>query len=542
MKVLKMRKIHSKQLIPEYIYYFLLFVSILLFLVAKGYAVAIDDEVDLWNLLISGESGTLMLSYPFSYILGQLYNYFPAVQWYSLFIVFIVILNIYIVSVFLGKLKSKFNKVILFILTSLMLTYSLMPFTITSLTVLTMAVAFLLLEKHFALFLGMILFATFLRTNIAIFLIPFVVTGALLLRKKFIIKVEFFWLLLFVGILSVNILSSKLDFEYTNWLKYNDSGGAFIDFDGKDSREILSPDEKILVNNWYLQDNDLLSTDKIIKAAPSLFDILQQKLPDVKINKFINHKHKYILIFLILSTIFLLIQKRNLKSLIFYTFFTLGVFLLLILKDVNRVTVPIFIMWFIILLLDFFNRNNKNQTKFFISVYLLISIYYFYPILTPRKNAIIKSWDLKKEALSLVRESGISCESSYSFPAGWNKNTSKVFRDWPLFNESHWVKYSDGYFLPAGILCRHRYFYETHNISTPLVQRKYQNYHEYLLDEKTGFIGDKNLVDNKLSKTILKRYDELFLDNDEYFICHHKAVIVKESEHFSISQVKIICK
>ena len=80
-------------------------------------------------------------------------------------------------------------------------------------------------------------------------------------------------------------------------------------------------------------------------------------------------------------------------------------------------------------------------------------------------------------------------------------------------------------------------------MSTPLVQRKHQNYHDFLLDEKTGFIGDKKLVDNRLSQTILNRYDELFLNNDEKnTTCHHKAIIVNESEHFSVSQIKIICK
>ncbi len=412
-----------------------------------------------------------------------------------------------------------------------------MHFSITIVTLFTVSTAFLVINKHFLLFVSMVLFASFLRTNIFIPFLPFIIVAILLTGKNiFKDRTKIYFLLFILGVLSLNISSSKFDTEYNDWVTYHSAQASFLDYKGKDNQETFSDNEKTIAYSWYMQDSDLLATSKYIDAAPSLLVTMPQRLLNININNFTNHKYKYILIFLLLVTIFLLTQKRNLKSLMLYTFFILGIFLLLVLRDVDRTTVPLLFLWFVILTLEFL---EKNQGRFFIFVYLLLSIYYFYPDFN--KDTLIKTQKLRLEANALIVKSGISCEPSINFPTSW-RGIDEIFENYQLFNESNWINYTNGTFLPFAWRSRHRYFYKTHNISSSEVHRKYKNYHEFLLDEKTGFIGGKTILNSNLSKAILTSYDIILLNNDRNSTCHHKAVIVAESEHFSISQIKIICK
>jgi hypothetical protein len=84
---------------------------------------------------------------------------------------------------------------------------------------------------------------------------------------------------------------------------------------------------------------------------------------------------------------------------------------------------------------------------------------------------------------------------------------------------------------------RHKYFYETHNITSKYKTRKYRNYYEFLINDNTGFIGGKEISENKI---ILNAYDNAFLNNRPG--CRHAIQIYKESEHFAISQIVVLCK
>jgi hypothetical protein len=53
----------------------------------------VSDDSSLYTLLKAGYSGTLILSYPTSWLLSSLYQWFPSIQWLSLFYFTLVFTN-----------------------------------------------------------------------------------------------------------------------------------------------------------------------------------------------------------------------------------------------------------------------------------------------------------------------------------------------------------------------------------------------------------------------------------------------------------------
>jgi hypothetical protein len=75
-----------KKYFSEHIYYFIIF-SILSFIyIVNGYAsLATNDDWALRSMLVSkGIYNTFIMSYPLSYLISHLYDFFPLFQWYSL--------------------------------------------------------------------------------------------------------------------------------------------------------------------------------------------------------------------------------------------------------------------------------------------------------------------------------------------------------------------------------------------------------------------------------------------------------------------------
>ena len=88
----------------EHVYLFLFFLSISLIYIFNGFAVLqMNDDLALVLLLVAHDVyGTLIMSYPLSYTISRLYDVFPSIQWYSLILSSIFLLNIYITSYFIS--------------------------------------------------------------------------------------------------------------------------------------------------------------------------------------------------------------------------------------------------------------------------------------------------------------------------------------------------------------------------------------------------------------------------------------------------------
>jgi hypothetical protein len=77
-------------------------------------------------------------------------------------------------------------------------------------------------------------------------------------------------------------------------------------------------------------------------------------------------------------------------------------------------------------------------------------------------------------------------------------------------------------------------------MSDAYTTRKYDTYYEYLIADHTAFIGGRMLVNQKgFNMYLLGTYDKLYLKDKPH--CKHKTFIVSESEHFSLSQIRVDC-
>ena len=101
---------------PEHLLYFVLFALLSIFYIIYGYAsLGTNDDWALRSLLANkGVYGTLIMSYPLSYIISRLYDLFPSIQWYSLLLSLIIALNFYLIARYIQSKKGKIQKATLF--------------------------------------------------------------------------------------------------------------------------------------------------------------------------------------------------------------------------------------------------------------------------------------------------------------------------------------------------------------------------------------------------------------------------------------------
>ncbi|BDY13573.1 hypothetical protein HCR_18850 [Hydrogenimonas cancrithermarum] len=214
----------------------------------------------------------------------------------------------------------------------------------------------------------------------------------------------------------------------------------------------------------------------------------------------------------------------------YYAIFVFGFFLLLLIRDAQRVTYPLLFLWMILLWSDLWKYRKKNTINI-----MLLGFMVFFVIETPIGNQKHRKEDekLSIELIALMKKYDYLYEPGISFPLTMNAKMFRAMLQNRLFDEKNWIS---NYIMPAGWMSRHPYFYTSHNISNHGVQRKYKNYHDFLLAEESAFIGSKT-TNEEMNEMICERYDKLFGINDH---CKHRLVTLDESKHFKI--VKVICQ
>ena len=210
--------------------------------------------------------------------------------------------------------------------------------------------------------------------------------------------------------------------------------------------------------------------------------------------------------------------------------------LLLITRDVERVTVPLIMLWAYVV----FESLKSYRVISTIFLFLFTYIFYYYASGQLGYRYFKENTALQKEARKLIEKSNKICEATYNYPTAFTNEVNTVFKANYLFHENNWLQLNNKEILPTGWLSRNDFFYKTHNISDKYTTRKYHNYYEYLIDDKTAFFGSKLLVPDKSFKVyLLGAYDKLYLKDQPN--CKHKTFIVNESEHFAISQIRVDC-
>ncbi len=515
---------------------FLYFTGISLAIILSGYAFfSVNDDLTLWNFLTAGESGTLIMSYPLSALISTLYNYIPQVQWYSLILfIYMLVINM-LFAFYIPKLHDKYVKVFSIFIATIILIKVWMGMTITLLTLLLIALSAPLIRNHQVSFWSLLLLASFLRNEIIVSILPLLIIAYLLLfRKRSLTQKKVISILILFSAILLNHFSPSLDSEYKEWLHYNSARTYFQDLKGPEKKNIFSEDEKTIFHARWNQDTTLLPTEKVIQAAGSKIDVITNKFSKLTIKDIlITLYHHKLLIFLILITMYIIYKEQKYITKVLYASYPIALFPLLFIRDLDRVTFPLIILWSILL----FIKLLKDQKITLLKSFLFISIFILIVELPAAAVRVLKKHEyetLKNEFVHLMDKYPMKYEPALVCPRSFDRNIGAVLREYRLFDESQWISYNnqDG-FSPGGWAVRHPYFYKAHNISFKDETRKYKTFYEFLIDENTAFIGSK-ISDSTTNNVILGMYDKKYINQEN---CHHEIKVLDESEHFSITQI-----
>ena len=529
-----------KKYFSEHIVYFIIFTIISLLYILNGYAtLGTNDDWALRGMLAAeGIYGTLIMSYPLSYLMSHLYDFYPLFPWYSSLLSLVIGLNFYLMALYIEKNDSYIQKAILFVLALLWLTFIWFNTTITILTITTMIGAVGLIRKNLLMSFVFIFFASLLRTDMMFIFIPYYLVSFFILRDQLSIKKnEIFALIVLVTLVASSLYVQKKDHFYTDWKTFNQARAAIVDMGILNvEKDFFSSQEKFCIAAGWWQDPNLLATEKIIATTPTLADILQKNIQKIDLIPFVKmYKFKHWLwLLLAVSFIVLLFNIKSRKTL-FIPLLALGVILLLITRDVERVTVPLIMLWAYVLSESL--KSHRIINTIFLSLFTYIFYYYASGQLGYRYFK--ENTALQKEAHLLIEKSNKVCEATYNYPTGFTNEVNTVLKANYLFYENNWLQLNNKEILPTGWIVRHEFFYKSHNLSDTHTARKYHTYYDYLIDDKTAFFGSRILVKDKSFNILLNAYDELHLKDRPN--CKHKTFIVSESKHFAISQIRVDC-
>ncbi len=528
-----------KKFLCEQNLYFLVFTIISLLFILNGYAtLATNDDWALRGLLaVKGIYGTLIMSYPLSYVMSHLYDFFPSLPWYSLLLSLVTLFNFYFVALYIKNNDSYLQKAIMFTLALLWLTYLWFNASITALTITAMLSAVGFIKKDLFVSFMFIFLASLLRTDMMIIFIPFYLVAFFILRENLRInRREIYGLLILFALVASSLFIQKQDHIYTDWLTFNKARASVADLGSSDTKKILSSEEMFFLQAGWVTDDDLLPTGKVIASSPTLSDILQRKIQNIRLMDFLKtYKFRYWLWLLFAASFIVISLNIKSRKIVFVPLFAMGVILLIITRDVDRVTVPLMMMWAYILSESLKSNRIVNTIFLFLFTYL----FYYYSSAQLGYRYFAENTLLKKEARQLISQSNKMCEPSMSYPTGLTNDVINVFRANYLFHEDNWLKLGSKEILPAGWLSRHELFYSAHNLSDVNTKRKYDKYYDFLIADETAFFGSKMLIKGGNSQILLETYDKLHLKDRPN--CRHKAFIVTESERFAISQIRVDC-
>ena len=511
---------------------FLSYAAVILIICISGFSfLGENDDWVLWYFLKNGVTDTLILSKPLSILISKLYKIFPTVQWYSVLIVSYLIIISLLISYYVSKIKDKRIKFISFLLGLLVIVHFLMNITVTELTLLFIIFSLPMIKINHSLFWILFLLASLLRVEMIAGLIPLFLPAYLIFFNKKNISVK--QALFIGGILSLigynfAVSSVFVNQDYKEWLKFVKARAYFMDLHGEDNKNILSADEKFVNKTWWAQDDILLPTEKVIKAANfSSLNIVINSYKNLNLSHLITILIRYkLLIFLFLITLWLIYKEKNKYNKILYILLTAAMTTLIIARDMERVAYPITVMWAFLIFLKFYEMDKKEfLTKF---LYLSFIILFAESSLNRLYRHSTKE-ELKKEAVTLMAKHPLYYyELSLGFPRSFGLLSMIIIQN-HLFDEKNWLSLEKNKILLSGWISRHPFFYKSHDISFKNEKRKYKNYYEYLIDDHTAFIGTKEINGN-LNRKMLSLYDKKY---DGY----HTIKVLDESKHFTLTQV-----
>ncbi len=536
----------------EFIIFFLYFLALITLLIVTHHTfLGVQDEAQLYATLKANEPINYMTSYPFALLGGYLYAHFPSIQWYSILMTLYIVLLTALFSWYLAiiRVHTRLNiliKFLLFGIFNLMTLHMLFEVDVTTPTLLLIVMAIPFIRYHQAYFWFIVWIATFLRSQIIISLFPLLIIAYFTMIVKVKPKRnEILLSTLFIILALSTHFSYKLNPTYDKWMEFTEKRAYFTDFGGSPTKDILTSDEYHLARTWWIIDQDLYPYKKVMADAGTTLDIIKQRFSHTHPITHIRYtfeEHKSLYFLFLFSLIVSLYYKSFLK---FFGYFTFGgvVVLLFIVKDVDRVTMPILLMWWSMIITDLWYIKHKKY--FLLQKALLLGtltwiLYFLYNDIPWERIKSYKSREaMAQELHTLLNKNKMQLEITTGFTSSWEYLIETIMEN-HLFDEKQWIDYNDDLLL-QGWFSRVPLVYKQHNISFNGIHRKYQHYNDWLLAPKSGFLGstgETHHIRPFLRENLMKFYDQKFPKRG----CHHSVVIVDRSKHFIIHKVIELCQ
>jgi hypothetical protein len=308
-----------KKYFSEHTYYFLIFTVVSFLYIVNGYAsLGTNDDWALRGMLVAeGIYGTLIMSYPLSYVMSHLYDFFPLFPWYSTLLSLVIGLNFYLIALHIAKNDSYIQKAILFVLALLWLTFLWFNTTITIVTITTMVSAVGLIKTNLRMSFVFIFLASLLRTDMMLIFIPYYFVSFFILREQLSMRrKEVYALVVLVALVTSSLFVQKQDQAYNNWLTFNKARASIVDMGMMNvKKDFFSSVEIFCIQAGWFQDPNLLSSEKIIETTPTLANIIHMNIQKIDLMNFIKmYKFKHwIWLLLTASFIIVLFNIKNRK-------------------------------------------------------------------------------------------------------------------------------------------------------------------------------------------------------------------------------------
>ena len=536
----------------EFIAFFLYFLTLITLLIITHHTfLGVQDEAQLYATLKANEPINYMTSYPFALLGGYLYTHFPSMQWYSILMTFYIILLTTLFSWYLAliRIHSKFDillKILLFSIFTLMTLHMLFEVDVTTPTLLLIVMAIPFIRYHQAYFWFIVWIASFLRSQIIISLFPLLLLAYIAMVAKVKPKQkDIFMSLLFIILALTTHFSYKLNPTYDKWMDFTEKRAYFTDFDASPKHNILTSNEHQLARTWWIVDQDLYPYKKVMADAGGTLDIIKSRFEHISPKHyiaFIFHGH-HTLYFLFILSIFVSIFHKSYLKLIGYLGFGSVLVLLLIVKDVDRVTMPMILMWWSMIISDLWCIEKREWLfvkKAIIVASLSWVLYYLFNDIPWNRITHYQAREaMVKELKELLNRNKMQLEITSGFTSSWDNLVETIMQN-HLFDEKNWIDYYDDLLL-QGWFSRVPLVYKQHNISFNGVKRKYEHYHDWLLDPKSGFLGstgETRHIHKFLRDNLMHLYDQKFPQKG----CKHIVIPVDITQHFIIHRVTKLCQ
>jgi hypothetical protein len=540
--------------ISEFILYFLYFNLLVIYLFFIQHTSFGDnwDDFIVWSMLKDNTPTVLILSYPLSFGMSKLYSALPNYQWFSLLYLLYLLFMIFVISKTVQHTKTLKLKILFLLFYSIILFHFSSNISITYLTGLLIVVIVPTLFYSYTILLSGLFLALFLRTELMLIYAPIIILmiGIFYHHLKRVSNKNIAALFIYISIICIAFIYIKPPIQYTQWKVFNNARGYFLD--SKNSlltalnaqiNSDITDEERFLLIRWWIQDEEILPSEKVINASGNLLDRIS--LSTFHLSEFMTNDLNYLFSYCILLAfyiLYLLFLKKDFFTIINFILITTIVFFVYSYRDVHRVLIPLILIYFLIIFyLSLFKTKDKNYMIYLFGFVFILSIFSLENYYTLQKR--YNYTDMLKSQLSqlIKKYPHFKYEISLQIPyLKAHHYLDNILKNQHLFQEYNWFDFhKNSICLPYGWLARQPFFYKERNISSQKDIRKYTNYHQFLINPSTAFIGEPMRTDKHNEKKFLSIYDDFYNKNNN---CKHQIELVDSNQYFSISQITNRCK